>query len=424
MGWTIKVPSPNSANNSLITWGKADARLAFSVIDWTAFVIFITVIGGIGTLPGPIIGVVVFYALQRALADYGAAIGLAGAIAGSVLGFALTRIADHYRLLEQGLALPDSAPSYRAFIEDDAQYQGSPRHDRDRDYWLAKYQQLPDALLAPRERNAVHLSPPSAVLEQPFDTRLLARMRALGSTLQASPFHVLLAALHVCSARTWQRDEWVVGLPILNRSGARFKGTLGLFTQVSAMRMGFGRVLSFAELIKAIGDSLKQDFRHQRYPLSEMNRALGLLREDRAQLFELSVSYEQDDHDYRYGEASGHSVKVSNQHEATPLALHLRSNRFDDNAWMHYVYDTGYFQPHEIEALAANAAPWLTGDRPGALDAYALTLLRWGGYAGIDPTTFPATWDLAQRFAALPAVARAVEREKLQLNVYQPATTA
>lgn len=44
---------------------------AFSVIDWTAFVIFITVIGGIGTLPGPIVGVIVFYALQRLLADYG-----------------------------------------------------------------------------------------------------------------------------------------------------------------------------------------------------------------------------------------------------------------------------------------------------------------------------------------------------------------
>lgn len=44
---------------------------AFSVIDWTAFVIFIVVIGGLGTLPGPIVGAVIFYALQRAFADYG-----------------------------------------------------------------------------------------------------------------------------------------------------------------------------------------------------------------------------------------------------------------------------------------------------------------------------------------------------------------
>jgi glutathione S-transferase len=64
----------------------------------------------------------------------------------------------------------------------------------------------------------------------------------------------------------------------------------------------------------------------------------------------------------------------------------------------------------------------MAGEQPCALDAYVLTLLRWGGYAGIDPATLPAAWALAQRFAALPAVARAVERERLQLNVYQPAS--
>ena len=37
---------------------------AFSVLDWTAYVIFIVVIGGIGTIEGPIVGAVVFYVLQ------------------------------------------------------------------------------------------------------------------------------------------------------------------------------------------------------------------------------------------------------------------------------------------------------------------------------------------------------------------------
>ncbi len=75
----------------------------------------------------------------------------------------------------------------------------------------------------------------------------------------------------------------------------------------------------------------------------------------------------------------------------------------------------------ELEALVAQrAGAWLGGDRPGVLDAYALTLLRWGGFAGIDPTTLPQTWALAQAFAAVPAVARVIERERLKLNVYQP----
>ena len=45
---------------------------ALSVNDWTAFVIFITVIGGIGRIEGPIIGTVIFFLLRQTLADLGA----------------------------------------------------------------------------------------------------------------------------------------------------------------------------------------------------------------------------------------------------------------------------------------------------------------------------------------------------------------
>jgi branched-chain amino acid transport system permease protein len=44
---------------------------AFSVNDWTAFVIFITVIGGIGRIEGPIIGTIVFFIMRQTLADLG-----------------------------------------------------------------------------------------------------------------------------------------------------------------------------------------------------------------------------------------------------------------------------------------------------------------------------------------------------------------
>ena len=44
---------------------------AFSLIDWNAYVIFIVVIGGIGTMEGPIIGVAIFYLLQFYLASLG-----------------------------------------------------------------------------------------------------------------------------------------------------------------------------------------------------------------------------------------------------------------------------------------------------------------------------------------------------------------
>ncbi len=44
---------------------------AFSSNDWTAFVIFIVVIGGVGTIEGPIIGTLIYFALRETLADLG-----------------------------------------------------------------------------------------------------------------------------------------------------------------------------------------------------------------------------------------------------------------------------------------------------------------------------------------------------------------
>ena len=90
-------------------------------------------------------------------------------------------------------------------------------------------------------------------------------------------------------------------------------------------------------------------------------------------------------------------------------------------------YNAQLYRPMlaEIEAMsqkaAASGSAFLAGPQFGPLDAYALTLLRWGGFAGIDPTSFPALWAHVQKVAQLPAVARAIARERLQLNVYQAA---
>jgi glutathione S-transferase len=90
-------------------------------------------------------------------------------------------------------------------------------------------------------------------------------------------------------------------------------------------------------------------------------------------------------------------------------------------------FNTALYREHlaELETLVKKAdtagRPYLAGEQFGPLDAYTLTLARWGSIAGIDPTGFPATWSFVNRIAALPPVARAIERERLQLNVYKPA---
>ena len=72
-----------------------------------------------------------------------------------------------------------------------------------------------------------------------------------------------------------------------------------------------------------------------------------------------------------------------------------------------------------IQSLIERASPWICGDRVGVVDAYALTLLRWGGMARIDPDSLPAYKAYVERLAATPAVAAALERERLPLHTYK-----
>ncbi|MEZ5668350.1 MAG: branched-chain amino acid ABC transporter permease [Alphaproteobacteria bacterium] len=51
---------------------RISPEAAFNVVDWTAYVIFIVVIGGVGRIEGPIVGTVVFFVLRAFLADLGA----------------------------------------------------------------------------------------------------------------------------------------------------------------------------------------------------------------------------------------------------------------------------------------------------------------------------------------------------------------
>ena len=53
-----------------ITKLRVSPVAAYSV-DWTAIMFFVVVIGGIGTIEGPIVGAIVFFVLRELLSDYG-----------------------------------------------------------------------------------------------------------------------------------------------------------------------------------------------------------------------------------------------------------------------------------------------------------------------------------------------------------------
>ena len=73
----------------------------------------------------------------------------------------------------------------------------------------------------------------------------------------------------------------------------------------------------------------------------------------------------------------------------------------------------------EIEALCVDE--WLVPGHFTAADTYALTFLRWANRIGFDIGRYPQWVALAGRALERPAVGRALEREGLKAEEFQPA---
>jgi glutathione S-transferase len=71
--------------------------------------------------------------------------------------------------------------------------------------------------------------------------------------------------------------------------------------------------------------------------------------------------------------------------------------------------------------LLGRLQSWAASDAPRGIvhEAYSFTLLRWGGFAGIDPDGFPVLKKYVEQVMRKPAVAAALERERVKLDTYK-----
>ncbi|HZM35244.1 MAG TPA: glutathione S-transferase N-terminal domain-containing protein [Burkholderiales bacterium] len=71
--------------------------------------------------------------------------------------------------------------------------------------------------------------------------------------------------------------------------------------------------------------------------------------------------------------------------------------------------------------LLGRLQDWAASDAPRGIahDAYCFTLLRWGGLAGIDPSSLSSLKTYVEGVMRKPAIAAALERERVKLDTYK-----
>ena len=217
----------------------------------------------------------------------------------------MTRWSEIYNQLEAGVAfVPRAGPAYVQFIEESNHYAHSEAFGRDAQFWRAQVPRLPPPLIERRFADGQRHGPASAHMA----TCTLARddyaalaQAATGRGLSA--FNFFLAALALYFGRIAGRSRVLVGVPTLNRGGRRFRHTPGMFVGVLVLDIDVDPLQTASVLVAGVGAAMRAALRRPRYPLSELGRGLQLIRTGRDSLFDVILSFEQQDYDVHFGAA-------------------------------------------------------------------------------------------------------------------------
>lgn len=239
---------------------------------------------------------------------------------------------------------------YSSFIADDVAYQGSAVFAAEKEYWSGRFSTLPEELI-PQQRTTGKI-PESGRQELIVPRALYNQLEQVAKECGASTFHVILGVLYTYLGRFYNNYDVAIRLPVLNRSKAVYKQTVGLFTGVTLLRVAPDPAASFRELVGLIKRQLRQDYRYQRFPLGKLLRELNK-HGNKAGLFNVSVSYEKQDYAADLAGTVTRVIPLSHRQERLALALYVREFDEQDDVKLDFDHSLDYLDETAIGVLVS-----------------------------------------------------------------------
>ena len=184
----------------------------------------------------------------------------------------VTRVGELYTELKKDSTVKVTpGNSYREYALHDSEYFKSGQYKKAQEYWTENLNDAPDPLL-PRFRHTVENvnqinSHKNLSLPRDFYNRITDEAASKGF----SAFQFVLGVFYSYFSRIYGKEDIVFGIPVLNRRNNTEKNTVGLFIGVIPLRIQAEPDVTFLELLEIIKRKIRESFRYQHLPLSEIN---------------------------------------------------------------------------------------------------------------------------------------------------------
>jgi amino acid adenylation domain-containing protein/non-ribosomal peptide synthase protein (TIGR01720 family) len=242
-------------------------------------------------------------------------------------------------------------PDYETEVRASEEYLKSATYQKDRNYWLAQFDNTPPPLLPKRHlANGLPLTgSQSLIIELPDSLR--QTFDHVAKTHNTSLQQLTIAALMVYFGRVAQQNELVLGIPVYNRRKHQWN-VMGMFAGLIPFRGQYRPDQLVSDLLRQVRHQQLSDYRHQNYPVSHLNRDLHLLREGRTQLFDLVVNYLLVDFNLQFGGLPARTHDILSHEVENPLQFWWRDYGPHQPLELRVDFQKTYFTEDEARRLA------------------------------------------------------------------------
>lgn len=218
----------------------------------------------------------------------------------------LRRTVDIYNALVMDKPIaPTPFGNFRALIAEDTAYRNSNRFLRDREYWMARFQDTPaPASLAGRSAPDAPIVRQRNSIDLALHQALHRHAEAAGCTLP----QLLTALTAIYLYRMTGQQEVVIGLPMAARVGRVQRTTPAMMSNIMPIRLPLSPALTLDDVLVLVAKEMMSALRHQQYPHEALTRDLKLDRP----LYHTTINVELFGDDLAFNGAKTFPVNTSN----------------------------------------------------------------------------------------------------------------
>jgi amino acid adenylation domain-containing protein/non-ribosomal peptide synthase protein (TIGR01720 family) len=179
--------------------------------------------------------------------------------------------------------------SYLDFIEAEKQFIGSEKYNKDKEYWLQRFDDFEGEeitfSLNKNKKNSLKVKRCS--LQVPGN--IIQLLETYKASNRIANFGLFMAALAIYFNRFMNHEDIVIGMPVHNRAKKIFRNMVGMFVSTIPLRIKFQDSWSFNELVAVVKKELWESLKHQGYPYNHLVNDLKDLDIDTSSLLNVQL---------------------------------------------------------------------------------------------------------------------------------------